>query len=95
MRELPVFKGYTVDMKKREFRKFEQGKLPEFVYIDSLQGLRLYLEWAITEPEQYLEELMQYYTLGGYLTVEERLLAGLVKRELVERKKPAEGELKK
>ena len=41
VRKLPTFKGYTVDVRLREFRKFETGHLPEFIAFDSDQGREL------------------------------------------------------
>ena len=41
VRKLPTFKGYTVDMRLREFRKFEPGHLPEFIAFDSDHGREL------------------------------------------------------
>ena len=35
---LPVFKGFTVDIRLRQFRKMEYGKLPEFIPFDSPRG---------------------------------------------------------
>ena len=41
VRKLPTFKGYTVDVRLREFRKFEPGHLPEFIAFDSDEGREL------------------------------------------------------
>lgn len=41
MRRLPVFKGYTVDFRVKEFRKIIYGKLPEFIPFDSPKGQKL------------------------------------------------------
>ena len=38
---LPVFRGYTVDVRLREFRKVNYGSSLEFISFDSLQGRRL------------------------------------------------------
>jgi len=43
-RALPVFKGYTVDGRIEQFRKFEPGKLEEFIEFDSEEGKKLLLE---------------------------------------------------
>lgn len=43
-RKLPDFKGYTVDMRLKEFRKMEYGKVPEFISFDSKKGQRLMKE---------------------------------------------------
>jgi len=45
VRELPSFKGYTVDEKLREFRKAEFGKALEFIPFDSPKGRELLREW--------------------------------------------------
>jgi hypothetical protein len=39
--QLPTFKGYTVDMRLREFRKANFGEEIEFVPFDSLEGKEL------------------------------------------------------
>ena len=38
MRILPVFKGYSVDQRLRQFRKARVGKMVEFIDFDSLEG---------------------------------------------------------
>jgi len=42
---LPEFKGYTVDVRLREFRKMILGKTPEFISFDSPQGQTLWAEF--------------------------------------------------
>lgn len=58
IRILPVFKGYTVDMRLQEFRKIEMDKLPEFVPFMSLEGWPLFLEFRHTEEGQ--KEIERY-----------------------------------
>lgn len=41
VRELPKFKGYTVDERLKEFRKAEYGKTLEFIPFDSPKGQKL------------------------------------------------------
>ena len=41
MRVLPVFKGYTVDARLREFRRLRPGTRAVFIPFDSPQGERL------------------------------------------------------
>jgi len=38
---LPIFKGYTVDVRLKEFRKVEQNKRLEFVRFNSAKGDKL------------------------------------------------------
>jgi hypothetical protein len=52
IRRLPVFKGYTVDMRLQEFRKIPLNKLPEFVPFLSDKGARLFYEFRQTEEGQ-------------------------------------------
>ncbi len=59
MRQLPTFKGYTVDFRVKEFRKVIFGKLPEFLPFDSPKGLKLVTEFLQT-PEGKKEFL--YHT---------------------------------
>ena len=42
--KLPTFKGYTVDMRLKEFRSLEPGKKPEFLSFDSERGDMLLVE---------------------------------------------------
>lgn len=49
IRRLPVFKGYTVDMRLQEFRKVSFNDLPEFVPFMSDKGARLFYEFRQTE----------------------------------------------
>jgi hypothetical protein len=59
IRRLPVFKGYTVDLRLQEFRKIELDKLPEFVPLLSDKGARLFKEFRLTEEGQ--KELDLYW----------------------------------
>ena len=52
IRVLPVFKGYTVDLRLQEFRKIEMDKLPEFVPLLSDKGAQLFYEFRQTEEGQ-------------------------------------------
>jgi len=52
IRILPVFKGYTVDMRLQEFRKVPLNDLPEFVPFLSDKGARLFYEFRQTEEGQ-------------------------------------------
>jgi len=49
IRILPVFKGYTVDLRLQEFRKVPLNDLPEFVPLLSDKGARLFNEFRQTE----------------------------------------------
>ena len=49
IRILPVFKGYTVDLRLQEFRKIEIDKLPEFISLLSDKGAQLFNEFRQTE----------------------------------------------
>ncbi len=42
VRKLKTFKGYTVDLRLREFREMKYGKLPQFIPFDSLEGRALH-----------------------------------------------------
>jgi len=59
IRVLPVFKGYTVDLRLQEFRKIESNKLPEFVPLLSDKGPRLFYEFKQTKEGQ--KELDHYW----------------------------------
>ncbi len=50
MRQLPIYKGYSVDFRLKEFRKVIFGKLPEFVPFESEKGGKLVTEFLKT-PE--------------------------------------------
>jgi len=52
IRKLPVFKGYTVDLRLQEFRKVPLNDLPEFVPLLSDKGARLFYEFRQTEEGQ-------------------------------------------
>ena len=59
IRRLPVFKGYTVDLRLQEFRKIEMDELPEFIPLLSDKGARLFYEFRQTEKGK--KELDHYY----------------------------------
>ncbi len=44
-RALPVFEGWTVDVRLREFRRAEYGKGIEFLPFASAQGAELLNRW--------------------------------------------------
>lgn len=52
IRILPVFKGYTVDLRLQEFRKIELDELPEFIPLTSDKGAQLFWEFRQTEEGQ-------------------------------------------
>ncbi|MCG3146213.1 MAG: hypothetical protein HONDAALG_04090 [Gammaproteobacteria bacterium] len=52
IRILPVFKGYTVDLRLQEFRKVPLDDLPEFVPFISDKGAKLFYEFRQTEEGQ-------------------------------------------
>lgn len=52
IRMLPVFKGYTVDLRLQEFRKVPLDDLPEFVPFLSDKGAKLFYEFRQTEEGQ-------------------------------------------
>ncbi len=45
-RALPIFKGYTVDGRLKEFRKVKQGPTIEFIDFDSEKGQQLVAQIA-------------------------------------------------
>lgn len=49
MRELPTYKGYTVDHRLGEFRRFVPGEIPEIIDFESDRGQELLAE--MTEEE--------------------------------------------
>lgn len=49
IRVLPIFKGYTVDVRLREFRKIKINRLPEFIPFTSEEGAKLFWEFYQTE----------------------------------------------
>ena len=59
IRILPIFKGYTVDLRLQEFRKIESNKLPEFIPLLSDKGARLFYEFKQTTVGQ--KELNHYW----------------------------------
>ncbi len=52
MRQLPIYKGYSIDLRLQEFRKIEMGKLPEFIPLLSDKGAQLFFEFRQTEEGQ-------------------------------------------
>lgn len=52
IRKLPIFKGYTVDLRLQEFRKIPLTTLPEFIPLMSDKGVKLFYEFRQTEEGQ-------------------------------------------
>jgi len=59
MRVLPTFRGYTVDVRLKEFRKAVIGEWPEFIPFDSPKGERLFVAWLKTPGA--LPEINRYW----------------------------------
>ena len=53
---LPTFKGYTVDMRLKEFRRAIPGKKPENIHFLSRKGSRLFWEMA-----SFAQEVVEFY----------------------------------
>ncbi len=49
IRRLPVFDGYTVDERLRQFRKVPLDGMPEFIDFDSPQGRRMLIAVIATK----------------------------------------------
>ncbi len=58
IRQLPVFKGYTVDMRLQEFRKVPLDDLPEFIPFLSDMGAKLF--WEFKQTEEGIKEYNRY-----------------------------------
>ena len=58
IRILPIFKGYTVDMRLQEFRKISLNELPEFIPFTSDKGARLLFEFRKTN--EGIKEITRY-----------------------------------
>lgn len=58
IRKLPIFQGYTVDLRLQEFRKIEADKLPEFIPLLSDKGAKLFYDFKATEEGQ--KEIRRY-----------------------------------
>jgi hypothetical protein len=52
MRALPVFDGFTVDGRLREFRKVDRERGMVFVPFDSPEGERLLARWREARGEE-------------------------------------------
>ena len=58
IRVLPTFKGYTVDMRLKEFRKAVWGEEIEFLSFESVEGRKLIIAFLQTNEG---EEELAYY----------------------------------
>jgi hypothetical protein len=56
IRLLPVFKGYTVDVRLQEFRRIKRDKPMEFISFTSSEGQRLLLAMAQQAAKAEKEE---------------------------------------
>ncbi len=54
MRELPTWRGYTVDRRLRQLRKVPLDAWPEFIDFDSEEGRRLLDEMLASEDGRRL-----------------------------------------
>jgi len=58
IRKLPIFKGYTVDLRLQEFRKIEMNKLPQFIPFTTDRGALLLSE--LRQTRQGKREIQRY-----------------------------------
>ena len=54
-RELPAFKGYTVDIRLKQFRKMTFGQMPEFIEFDSPKGKPILEEYLESNREAEMQ----------------------------------------
>jgi hypothetical protein len=54
--KLPIFKGYTVDLQRQEFRKAKPGSKPVKIHFLSLKGEKIF-----AELEKFAIEVVEYY----------------------------------
>lgn len=79
MKQLPTFKGYTVDMRLSEFRRLVYGETPEFIPFDSPKGRRLWREFRKSEGcdsplYDAVTQLIQCRSVTGNLKVRKAFL---------------------
>jgi hypothetical protein len=87
--QLPIFKGYTVDLRLHQFRKLALGADPEFIDFDSVRGVALFAEWVDQEPAQFVATVEHYIDAGVLLKFEWLFIARLIKAERVGSPDPA------
>lgn len=58
IRILPIFRGFTVDMRLQEFRKISLTQLPEFIPFTSDKGAKLLYEFRQTN--EGIKEIQRY-----------------------------------
>lgn len=51
VRRLPVFRGYAVDERLRQFRTVPRDGLPEFIDFDSPEGRTLLIAFIMTKTD--------------------------------------------
>jgi len=69
VKELPVFKGYTVDERLREFRKMDVGVIPKFIPFDSPKGQELLSEYR--KQKIHVDEYGEWTCLCGNVASED------------------------
>ncbi len=57
MKELPTFRGYTVDAEREEFRRIVPGERREFIPFRSPKGQHLLQAWLKCQAAQLAEGL--------------------------------------
>jgi hypothetical protein len=58
VKALPVFRGYAVDLRLKEFRKLELGKSFQVIPFATPDGDELLTAWMQSEPDISGEELI-------------------------------------
>jgi hypothetical protein len=67
-RELPTFRGYTVDERLKEFRKAEHGKTLEFIPFDSPKGQEILKEMESQTAKCERSEALRRFPKRGLRT---------------------------
>ena len=78
IRRLPEVKGYTVDLRLKQFRKIQRGKPMEFISFEDKKGRDLFWEWIIKNKDLFIAEVQYYNSINQPLDHDICFVAALV-----------------
>ena len=67
MNKLPIYNGWTIDIRLKQFRKLNDQTGLDFVHFDSEEGKEIFKEYAQSRHDELCEEANDYLQVVLYI----------------------------